>query len=199
MINFLYDNPSIIFVPISLFVGMGFSWMYLGLRARARHTFWYRLPLAGIALFIIGLLLFSCMLLLDFHVSGTILNRWTLAFVVLTVFTSLVFGVLSLFFSRRTIRWEPPRNRTAVYLFIIIGIAVAIFNILAGSSGQRPWIIAYLIVSPIYLASFFLFLFLARKSAWIHFSGSISLLVWSLWQPAHCAQFLGDARQPFKS
>jgi uncharacterized membrane protein SirB2 len=60
-------------------------------------------------------------------------------------------------------RWKPPQIRMATSIFVLVGIAVVIFNFLASSSGQRPWLIAVLFVSLIYLVAIGLFLFLVWK------------------------------------
>ena len=58
-------------------------------------------------------------------------------------------------------RWKTAWNRPTSYLFILVGIAVAVFGFIAGQ--QRSLLIVFLLVAVIYLVAGVLFLFLAWK------------------------------------
>jgi len=58
-------------------------------------------------------------------------------------------------------RWKMAWNRPTSYLFVLAGIAVAVFGFIAGQ--QRSLLIVFLIVAPIYIVACCLFLFLAWK------------------------------------
>ena len=58
-------------------------------------------------------------------------------------------------------RWKTAWNRPTSYLFVLVGIAVAVFGFLA--SQQRSLLIVFLIVGVVYMVAFCLFLFLAWK------------------------------------
>ena len=58
-------------------------------------------------------------------------------------------------------RWKTAWNRPTSYLFVLVGIAVAVFGFIAGQ--QRSLLIVFLLVAVIYLVAGVLFLFLAWK------------------------------------
>ena len=58
-------------------------------------------------------------------------------------------------------RWKTAWNRPTSYLFILVGIAVAVFGFIAGQ--QRSLLIVFLIVGVVYMVACCLFLFLAWK------------------------------------
>jgi hypothetical protein len=58
-------------------------------------------------------------------------------------------------------KWKTAWNRPTSYLFILVGIAVAVFGFIAGQ--QRSLLIVFLLVAVIYLVAGVLFLFLAWK------------------------------------
>ena len=58
-------------------------------------------------------------------------------------------------------RWKTAWNRPTSYLFVLVGIAVAVFGFIAGQ--QRSLLIVFLIVGVVYMVAFCLFLFLAWK------------------------------------
>ena len=58
-------------------------------------------------------------------------------------------------------KWKTAWNRPTSYLFVLVGIVVAVFGFIAGQ--QRSLLIVFLLVAVIYLVACVLFLFLAWK------------------------------------
>ncbi|HZU70566.1 MAG TPA: hypothetical protein VFA09_25055 [Ktedonobacteraceae bacterium] len=59
-------------------------------------------------------------------------------------------------------RWKAAWNRPTFYLMILIGIAVAVFGLIAGQ--QRPLLFVFLVIGILYIAICFLLLYLARRA-----------------------------------